>query len=66
MLKGDSSFYYNHFKIQPQLDNLPIYFDHLDRQFLLGSKFIDFIDTELQEMKNEFKVLEMYAPEFIK
>lgn len=61
---GKDSLFYDHFLVQPGVEDFPVYFTEAERSYLTGSPFLEYIDTEIEDIRYDYALIAREIPEF--
>jgi len=61
---GDASYFANHYIVQPGVEDFPVYFTEKEREYLIGSPFLDYVDTEIEDIRYDYSLIAREMPEF--
>lgn len=50
--------------VQPGVEDFPVYFSEEERSYLAGSPFIDYIDTENEDIRYDYSLIAREMPDF--
>ena len=54
---GNSSKFYHHLRVQPGVEDFPIFFTEEERAFLIGSPFLQLIDNEKRDIRKLYDLM---------
>ena len=60
----NESFYKQFLEFQPSLENLPLLYTEMEKEFLNGTAFLEQLDTKLEFIEKDYLAIAKEIPEF--
>jgi hypothetical protein len=60
----NDSYFKEYLKLLPGLDDFPVFYSDLEKEYLEGSPFLEAIDTEIEDTLYDYNLISKEIPEF--